>query len=701
MFDLSNAPTPPLARKSTSRESHHGYTRTDEYGWMRVDNWMEVMADPSLLDPSVKAHLDAENDYTKAVLSPTADLQERLFAEIKGRIKEDDASTPSKDGAFAYYVRYRIGGQYAIVCRKDRDDTTDDSEQILFDGDAEAEGHDYFRLAATSVSDDHRMMAWAVDTKGSEFFTIRVRDLATGAETDDLIERSAAAIAWAPDGQSFFYSWQDDNHRPCRIYQHFLGRPQSLDALIYEEMDPGFFASVGSTLDDRFLVITANDHQTSETWIADFTQPAFELKCVAPREVGHEYDLERAGEGWFIRTNQNGAVDFQIMRADLGQEERAHWQPWQEHVPGRLIKGMDGYKDFFTLIQSENALPSIVIHNLRDGTSHTIAFDEQAYALGITGSEEWDTSETRFSYESPTTPGQVFDYNMTTRERALIKTQEIPSGHSVEDYVVRRIMAPSHDGAQVPVTVMHHRDTPLDGTAPLYLYAYGSYGMSMPASFSIKRLSLADRGMITATAHIRGGADMGYGWYLDGKMERKTNTFHDFIAARDALVERGWVDGARVGAEGGSAGGMLMGAIANMAPEKFASIIGAVPFVDVLATMLDETLPLTPPEWPEWGNPLAHKEAYEHLAGYSPIDNVEAKAYPAILATGGLTDPRVTYWEPAKWVATLRERRTDDGLTLLHMNMGAGHGGASGRFDSLREDAREWAFMLWVLGITE
>lgn len=701
MFDLSKVPTPPRAKKVPSSESHHGHTRHDDYGWLRVDNWMDVMADPSVLDPEVKAYLDAENDYTKAVLAPTADLQEALFSEIKGRIKEDDQSPPTKDGPYAYYVRYRTGGQYAIACRKDRDDTSDASEQILFDGDKEAKDFDYFRLAGTSISDDHTLMAWAVDTKGSEFFTIRVRDLATGQELPDAVERSAGGIAWAPDARSFFYTWQDDNHRPCRVYQHFLGHPQSDDVLIYEEMDPGFFTSVGSTADDRFLIITANDHETSETWIADFHQPAFELKCVAPRETGHEYDLERGGEGWFIRTNQDGAVDFQIMRADIGKEEREHWQPWQAHVPGRLIKGMDGYKNFFTIIQAEKALPTIVVHNLNDGTSHSISFDEEAYALGLHGSDEWETTETRFGYESPTTPGQVFDYDMASQARTLIKTQEVPSGHSIDDYVVHRIMAPSHDGVHVPVTVMHHRDTPLDGTAPLYLYGYGSYGMSMPASFSIKRLSLADRGMITATAHVRGGADMGYGWYLDGKMEKKTNTFIDFIAARDALVDRGWVDGTRVGAEGGSAGGMLMGAIANMAPEKFASIIGAVPFVDVLATMLDETLPLTPPEWPEWGNPLADKEAYERLASYSPIDRVEAKAYPAILATGGLTDPRVTYWEPAKWVATLRERRTDNGLTLMHMNMGAGHGGASGRFDSLREDARDWAFMLWVLGIKE
>ena len=699
MFDLSQAPAAPSAKKQPQSETHHGHSKTDDYAWLRVDNWMEVMANPAALDPEVRDYLEAENAYSVAVLEPTRPLQDRLFAEIKGRIKEDDQSPPVKDGPFAYYVRFRTGGQYAIHCRKDREDQGEASEQILFDGDEEAKGFEYFRMVGASISDDHQLMAWAVDTKGSEFYTIRVRDLETGAELSDTLERTAGGSVWAPDGKSLFYTWQDDNHRPCKVFRHVLGTDQDADELIYEEADPGFFTGVSGTSDDRFLIISANDHQTSESWIADFEDPSFTLKCVAPREVGHEYDLERAGDGWFIRTNQDGAVDFQIMRAEIGREERAHWQAWQAHVPGRLIKGFDGYQRFLTILQSEKALPSIVVHDLDAGTSHAIAFDEDAYALGLQGSEEWDSSETRFSYESPSTPSQVYDYDMASRTRTLIKSQEVPSGHVPEDYVVHRIMAPSHDGVGVPVTVMHHRDTKLDGTAPLYLYGYGSYGMSTPAGFSVKRLSLADRGLVTATAHIRGGADMGYGWYLDGKAEKKTNTFHDFIGARDALVQRGWVDPARVGAEGGSAGGMLMGAIANMAPEKFASIIGAVPFVDVLTTMLDDSLPLTPPEWPEWGNPIADKEAYERIASYSPIDNVEAKAYPAILATGGLTDPRVTYWEPAKWVATLRERRTDGGLTLMHMNMGAGHGGASGRFDSLKEDARDWAFMLWVLGI--
>ena len=351
-----------------------------------------------------------------------------------------------------------------------------------------------------------------------------------------------------------------------------------------------------------------------------------------------------------------------------------------------------------TIIQSEKALPSIVVHDLRDGSSHTIAFDEEAYSLGLHGSEEWDTSETRFGYESPSTPSQVFDYDMASQERTLIKTQEVPSGHSIDDYVVHRIMAPSHDGVKVPVTVMHHRDTPLDGTAPLYLSAYGSYGMSMPANFSIKRLSLADRGMVTATAHIRGGADMGYGWYLDGKMEKKTNTFHDFIAARDALVERGWVDGARVGAEGGSAGGMLMGAIANMRPELYEVIHAAVPFVDVVSTMLDDSIPLTTGEYDEWGNPN-EPMAYKTMLAYSPYDQVSAQAYPHMLVTTGLHDSQVQYWEPAKWVAKLRHHKTNETDLLLDVDMDTGHGGASGRFKRYRKTALVYAFILTRLGV--
>lgn len=699
MFDLSQAPTPPRAERRPSTDSHHGITRSDDFAWLRVDNWAEVMADPSVLADDVRGYLEAENAYAATVLAPTDRLQEALFSEFRGRIKEDDQSPAVKDGPYAYYVRFRTGGQYAVHCRKDRDDTGEGSERIIFDGDKEAEGHDYFRMAGATVSDDHRLMAWGVDTKGSEFYSLQIRDLDSGEDHTDRLERTTGGAVWAPDGLSLFYTWQDDNHRPCKIFRHVLGTEQDADELIYEEADPGFFVSVSGTGDDRFLLVGANDHQTTEVWVADLQAPTFALKCVAPRETGHEYSLERAGDHWFISTNQDGAVDFQIMRTEIGREEREHWQPWQPHVPGRLIRGLDGYKGFLAVLQAERALPSIVVHDLSAGTSHSIAFDEDAYALGLHGSAEWDTSETRFGYESPSTPSQIFDYDMASTTRSLIKQQEVPSGHDPADYVVRRIMAPSHDGTDVPVTVMHHRDTTLDGSAPLYLYGYGSYGMSMPANFSIKRLSLADRGLITATAHVRGGADMGYGWYLDGKLEHKTNTFHDFIAARDALVDLGWADPARVAAEGASAGGMLMGAIANMAPEKFAAIVGGVPFVDVLTTMLDDSLPLTPPEWPEWGNPIASAEDYARMAAYSPIDNVEAKAYPAILATGGLTDPRVTYWEPAKWVATLRERRTDDGLTLMHMNMGAGHGGASGRFDGMREDARDWAFLLWVLGV--
>lgn len=699
MFDLSQTPPPPQADKKPHAETHHGISRTDDYAWMRVDNWMEVMADPSVLESGVRTHLEAENDYTEAVMKPTLDLQNTLFTEFKGRIKEDDASPPAKDGPWAYYTQYRKGGQYPVFCRKPRDAQDEEGRVVLLDGDAEAEGLEYFRLGGLDYSDDHGRLAWSVDTNGGEFYVLRVRDLDTGQDLDDRIERVAGGGVWAPDGKSLFYTWQDDNHRPCKIYRHVLGTPQKEDELVFEEEDPGFFASVGRSANDQYLVVSTHDHQTSEVWLADLTRDGAALSCVAPREEGHEYDLEFAGGRWYVRTNQDGAVDFKVMVADPQAPARAHWREWQAHEPGRLVRDLDGYARFLAVLDSHNALPRIVVHDLEKGEHHVVDFDEAAYALGLGGAAEYDSVETRFSYESPSTPQQIFDYDMGTRQRTLVKEQEIPSGHNPDDYVVHRVRAISHDGAQVPVTVMHHRDTPLDGTAPLYLYGYGSYGMSMPASFSTKRLSLADRGLVTATAHIRGGADMGYGWYLDGKAAHKTNTFHDFIAARDDLVSRGWVDAERVGAEGGSAGGMLMGAVANMAPEKFSALIGAVPFVDVLTTMLDETLPLTPPEWPEWGNPLANADDYRRIASYSPIDNVAAKAYPAILATGGLTDPRVTYWEPAKWVAVLRERRTDSGLTLLKTNMGAGHGGASGRFDALKEDAHDWSFMLWVLGI--
>ena len=468
--------------------------------------------------------------------------------------------------------------------------------------------------------------------------------------------------------------------------------------LIHEETDTGFFMGVSGTRLNDFIMIGINDHETSECWVMPANDPQAKPKLVAARETGVEYSLSEGGDVFYILTNADGAKDFKIMQTPVEKPEPANWSEVVAHKPGRLILSVSAYRNHLVWMERENGLPRIVIQDRTTGEQHAIAFDEEAYSLGFQGSMEYDTEVVRFSYSSMTTPSELYDYNMTTRERTLLKRDEVPSGHTPEDYVTRRVMAPASDGELVPVTLLYRKDTPLDGSAPCLLYGYGSYGIAIPAGFNTNCLSLVDRGFVYAIAHIRGGKEKGFAWYEAGKRGNKTNTFTDFIAAARYLVAEKFTSHDRIVAQGGSAGGMLMGAIANMAPEAFGAIIAAVPFVDVLNTMLDDTLPLTPPEWPEWGNPVASPEDYQTIAGYSPYDNVTAQAYPPILAIAGLTDPRVTYWEPAKWVARLRQTSTSNAPVLFKINMAAGHAGASGRFQRLEEIAYEYAFALKVVG---
>ncbi|WP_420431515.1 S9 family peptidase [Hyphobacterium sp.] len=678
-----------------------GRTRTDEYAWLRDDNWQEVMRDPSLLQADIRAHLEAENAYYEEVMSPTEALQERIFQEIRGRIREDDSSVPERDGEFEYYTRFREGGQYPIFARRPVDPATpgDDAEQILLDGDAEAEGIEYFDFGTVGHSPDHRYLAYSVDIRGSEYYEIRIRDLATGEDVATLTDESTGDFAWANDSTTLFWVWRDANGRSKRVYRQ--DREAGESVLVYDEPDDGFFVNIGNTAGDSYVVIAASGHTTSEVRLIDADIPASDPVLVAARETDVEYSLTETGDGFYILTNLDGAVDFQVMRAPLDAPQRENWEPVIDHRPGTLITGLLGFRDWMVRVERENALPRIIVRNLGDGAEHTIAFDEEAYSLGIDPGFEFATNSMRFSYESPSTPEETYDYDMATRERELRKRQEIPSGHNPADYVVRRIMAPAHDGEQIPVTLLYHRDTPVDGSAPAMLYGYGSYGITIPASFRVTPLSLVDRGMIYAVAHIRGSQARGYGWYLDGKLENKMNTFRDFVSAGEALVAEGFTSRGNMVAYGGSAGGLLVGAAINLQPDLFAGAIAAVPFVDVINTMSDPSLPLTPPEWPEWGNPIEDADAYDTIAEYSPYDNIAAIDYPHVLATAGLTDPRVTYWEPAKWVARLRATRADNGLTLMRTNMGAGHGGASGRFDSLRETAENWAFALMTVGLAD
>ncbi|MBC2884711.1 S9 family peptidase [Ochrobactrum sp. CM-21-5] len=690
-----SSPQPPHAPKHPSSDTRHGISRTDDYAWLRADNWQEMFKEPSLLSAEIRAHLEAENTYQATLMQDTEPLQKELFAEMRGRIKEDDSSVPAKDGPYAYGMSFKTGGEQPRFLRTPRDGG---AETILLDGDKESEDKAYFRLASADHSPSHAFLIWGYDDKGSEFYKLKIRNLDTMTDLDDIVTDTNGGGAWDAGSEGFFYTRLDENHRPSKVFYHKIGTGQSDDRLIFEEKDPGFFLGVGGSSLDDFIFIDIHDHETSECWLLPANDPAAGPKLVMARQTGVEYSIAPGGDVFYILTNADGAKDFKIMQAPAAAPQPENWQEIVAEVPGRLILSHSAYKHHLVWMERDNGLPRIVIRDRETGEEHAIAFDEEAYSLGLHGSAEYDTDVIRFSYSSMTTPEQLFDYNMRTRARALLKTQEVPSGHNPEDYVTRRVLAPAPDGEMVPVSLLYHKDTKLDGSAPCLLYGYGSYGITIPASFSTSRLSLADRGFVYAIAHIRGGKDKGFAWYENGKRENKVNTFTDFIAAARHLVRQGFTNHGHIIAHGGSAGGMLMGAIANMAPEAFGGIIAEVPFVDVLNTMLDDTLPLTPPEWPEWGNPIASETDYRIIASYSPYDNVKAQAYPAILAVAGLTDPRVTYWEPAKWVAKLRELKTDDHPVLFRINMDAGHAGASGRFSRLEEIAYTYAFALKIAG---
>ncbi|MGC1439260.1 MAG: S9 family peptidase [Burkholderiaceae bacterium] len=703
---MTKLPEPPRAPIRPVTMQTHGISRTDNYAWLRAENWQQVMRDPSVLDPDIRSYLDAENTYQEQLMAPTETLQGELFTEMKGRIKEDDSSVPSPDGPYAYGIRYVTGGQHPRFVRTTRDGG---NETVLLDGDAQAEGQAYFDLGGLTHSPDHSMLAWAYDDKGSEYYCLRIRDTATGKDMATRIEDTAGDATFSADNQYLFYIRQDDNHRPSKLFRHKIGSQPADDVLVFEEKDAGFFMSVGLTQSGKLIVIDIHDHETSEAWIIPADKPTDAPRLIRARETGVEYSVDENDDVLIILTNADNAEDFKLVAVSAQMPQKENWRDLEPHQPGRLILSHTVYKNFMVRLERENGVPRIVITDVAtianlisgDGKPEekSIAFDEPAYSLSMSDGYEFDTDTIRFTYSSMTTPSQVFDYNVTTGERSLRKEQVIPSGHDPAHYRTVRLYAPAPDGETVPVSVLYHRDTPLDGSAPCLLYGYGAYGMSIPAGFSTNALSLVNRGFVYAIAHIRGGKDKGFRWYKLGRREFKRNTFTDFIAASEHLTSKKFTTHDRLIAQGGSAGGMLMGAVANMAPQNFAGVIAEVPFVDVLTTMLDDSLPLTPPEWPEWGNPIDDKQAYNYIAAYSPVDNVRAINYPSMLVLAGLTDPRVTYWEPAKWVAKLRALKVDDHPLMLKTNMDAGHGGASGRFDRLKEVALVQAFALQVAGL--
>ncbi|MGI9351982.1 MAG: S9 family peptidase [Rhizobiaceae bacterium] len=682
----------PSAEKRLHITEFHNVTLTDDYFWLRASNWQEAMRDPDSLPEDIKEYLNAENLYYEKAMADTTGLQKDLIAEMRGRIKEDDSSVPVKYGPYAYSWKYVEGGEHPIRARTQREGG---KEEILLDVNKEAGGWEYFELGYVGEDPTHQLLAWSRDTSGAEYYALSFRDLKTGKDSETEL-KDVGSVAWA-DNKTVFYSLVDENHRPSKIFRHTVGSTQSEDVLVYEEKDPRFYCGVGRSRSGDYIFLSTGMNDQDEVRFVPVSDATAGPVLVQARTEGLEYSVEHQGDRFLIPTNAGDAEDFKIVETAIDSPSMDNWKDFIPHKQGRMIVSLDAYRGWVIWMERENALPKICFLG-ENGKTQTISMDEEAYSLGVSASPEFDTDIFRFTYSSPTTPGQVYDYDLGSGKRVLLKETEIPSGHNRTDYVTRRIMAISHDGREVPVTVLHHKNTVLDGTAPCLLYGYGSYGMSMPASFSTNRLSLVDRGFIYATAHVRGGQEKGRAWYEDAKFEKKPNTFNDFIAAAEQLIQTGFTQKGNIVIMGGSAGGLLVGACVNIAPDLFGGAIADVPFVDVLNTILDDSLPLTPGEWSQWGNPIESREAFDWIRGYSPYDNLEAKNYPAMLVTAGVSDPRVTYWEPAKWVAKLRTLKTDNNILMLRTNMSSGHFGKSGRFAALEDAARSYAFALKAVG---
>jgi oligopeptidase B len=689
---------PPAIERRHTEKNVHGVVLNDDYAWLKATNWQAVLRGPDALPKDILATIEAENLYAQTMLAPEAELRKALVKEMRGRIKEDDCEVPSQDGSWLYYIRYKKGGQHPVFCRQKR---AGGSEEILLDGDAEADGKGFFDIGAVNHAPDHSKLGWSADETGSELYVIRIRDQNLCQRTGDLpadraqpIDDTDGDLVWMTDSLGFYYVRIDENHRPAEVFRHRLGSDPSADVRVFETHDPGLFVHIRRSQSARFAIVTVDDHDSSECHLIDLADSNAIARLVEPRAPGLRYEVEHHGDRLFIRTNADGDEDFKIVSAPLASPGRPNWVDVVHHRPGCMIIKAAVYPDYLVRIERESGLPRIVVRHLASGEEHAIAFAEEAYSLGLGERLEYNSETLRFSYSSMTTPWETYDYNLATRERIMRKRQIIPSGHDPSRYVTRRLFATAADGERVPISILHRADLHLDGSTPLLLYGYGAYGSHVPASFSADRLSLVDRGFVYAIAHIRGGADKGWHWYTDGKLDKKPNSFADFIAVARHLIAKGYTGEGRIVAQGASAGGMVMGAAVNIAPELFTGVIADVPFVDVLNTMLDASLPLTPPEWLEWGNPVSDPAAFAVIRSYSPYDNIEAKNYPPILALGGLTDPRVTYWEPLKWVAKLREMMSGGGPILLETKMGAGHGGAPGRFDHLEEVALQYAFAL-------
>src|SRR5450432_4204357 len=678
-------PAPPRAPQKPERSEHHGVSLVDPWAWLKDPGY------PKVEDEAVLAYLKAENAYFEAVMAPQQPLIETLFQELRGRIKEDDESVPSKDGAWRYHSKFETGGQYRAWYRQA---ITGGETELLLDETALASGLEYFQLGSLDVSPNGQLMAYATDTTGSERFTMRVRDLARAVELPDEIEETQGSAVWSADGLGFFYTLVNENWRPYVVKYHRLGSDPADDVAVYEESDTGFFVSVGLTQSRNFVLVSTADHVTSENYLIPSHAPLDQPRLVSARQVNRMYDLDEREGTLYILSNDTH-VNFRVATASV--ENPGEWRELIAGSDRHYLRDLTAFKHALVIEERVDGLDQI---RIRDdaGAEHYFAFPEATYTASVSTNSEYEITTLRLSYESLVTPRTVYDYDLSARTLEVRKVQEIPSDYDKTQYDSVRLLATARDGVKVPVSVVFKQGFPRDGSGPLALYSYGAYGHAVPPGFSSARLSLLDRGFAFAIAHIRGGDDLGYQWYLDGKLEQRENMFHDFVDVAKYLIEQRLASAGGIAISGGSAGGTLVGVAANLAPELWRAVVAHVPFVDVLNTMLDDTLPLTPMEWPEWGNPITDAQAFATILAYSPYENVTAKSYPAMLITAGLNDPRVTYWEPAKWAAKLRALKTDSNLLLLKTNMGAGHGGKSGRFVRLHEVAEEYAFVLRAFG---
>ena len=678
---------PPVAEKRFYSHTLHGDKRVDDYFWMRDRD-----------DPAVMAYLDAENAYTQAMMQHTEALQAELYQEMLARIQETDLSVPYRKDEYYYYSRTEAGKAYPIHCRKQG--SLEAAEAILLDENQLADGHDYCEVGVFAISPNHQLLAYSVDTNGAELYTLCFLDLTTQQHYLETIPDTYYSFAWGNDSQTVFYTQVDAAHRPYKLFRHRLGTPATDDVLIYHEADDAYFLSVGTTRSEAYILLSLNSKVTSEVHYLDANHPTGEFRVIQPRSPGIEYDVEHHSDSFYITTNEN-AINFKLMKAPVTAASRENWEIVIPHRDTVFITGgVSPFVDHLVVYERYKGLETVRVLKLSTGEEHYITFPEPTYEVSEGGNPDFYTPILRFNYTSLVTPNSVFDYNLDTQERELKKETPVLGGYDRTRYGIERLEAIAPDGTAIPLSLVYKKGVEKTGHNPLLMTGYGSYGASYPDYFSSNRLALLDRGVVMAIAHIRGGSEMGRKWYEDGKFLQKKNTFTDFIACAECLIKQGWTSPQQLAIEGGSAGGLLMGAVVNLRPDLFKAVIAQVPFVDVVTTILDTSLPLSAMEWEEWGNPN-DKAYYDYMKSYSPYDNVDAKAYPALLITAGLNDPRVSYWEPAKWTAKLRELKTDSHILLLKTNLGAGHSGASGRYERLKEIAFEYAFLMDQWGMVE